>query len=348
MSYIGNTVTSVAFVTDSFSGNASTTAFTMSVAPANTSSALVAISGVLQDPTTYSVSGLTLTFTSAPPVGTGNISVRYLGIPASGVTTTAYRTVTEFTATSGQTTFTPPSYSVGYINVFRNGVRLASADFTASNGTTVVLTNAATTNDIIMTESFYVSSVSNAIPNTNGAVGSSLIADGNITSGKLASGAAVANIGARAITTGQVPAGSVIQVVTVYLDNVTTVTTSTSFVTTSWSGTITPTSATSKILVTVSGGSIYCGTGSGGSYYATIYRNNSTNLGNSSFGLERFTTVGGTHSLAPHSMSVLDSPATTSATTYTPYFRNAGSATQVDFSNTDRGIVTMTLMEIAV
>lgn len=170
MSYIGAQPSSAAFVTDSFSGNATTTAFTMSVAPANTSSALVAISGVLQDPTTYSVSGLTLTFTSAPPVGTGNISVRYLGIPASGVTTTAYRTVTEFTATAGQTTFSPPSYTVGYINVFRNGVRLASADFTASNGTTVVLTNAATTNDIIMTESFYVSSVSNALPQTGGTI----------------------------------------------------------------------------------------------------------------------------------------------------------------------------------
>jgi hypothetical protein len=140
--------------------------------------------------------------------------------------------------------------------------------------------------------------------------------------------------------------GRVFQLITVYLDNVVTTTSSTSFVTTSWSGTITPTSATSKILVTVSGGSIYCQTTAGISYYATIYRG-STNIGNATYGLERFTTPGGSHSLAPHSMSVLDSPATTSATTYTPYFRNAGTAGQVDFCAADRGIVTMTLMEIA-
>jgi len=103
MSYIGNAPISAAFLTDTFSGTGSQTAYTMTVAPANTSSIIVAITGVLQDPSTYSVSGTTLTFSAAPPSGTSNISVRYLGIPASGVATTAYRTVTNTTATSGQT-----------------------------------------------------------------------------------------------------------------------------------------------------------------------------------------------------------------------------------------------------
>jgi hypothetical protein len=170
MSYIGNQPLYAAFVTDQFSGNASTTVFTMSVAPANTASILVAVSGVLQDPSTYSVNGTTLTFSAAPPTGTGNISVRYMGIPASGVTTTAYRTVTEFTATAGQTTFSVPSYTVGYIDVYRNGVRLGSADFTATNGTTVVLAIGAYVGDLITTQSFYVSSVNNAIPAVIGAV----------------------------------------------------------------------------------------------------------------------------------------------------------------------------------
>jgi hypothetical protein len=80
--YIGNQPLYQSFVTDTFSGTGSATAFTMSVAPANTSSVLLAVSGVLQDPTTYTVSGTTLTFTGAPPAGTSNISVRYLGIPA--------------------------------------------------------------------------------------------------------------------------------------------------------------------------------------------------------------------------------------------------------------------------
>lgn len=176
MAYVGNQPYQVAFVTDTFSGNGSTVAFTMSVAPANTASVLVVVSGVVQDPSTYSVSGTTLTFTGAPPSGTGNISCRYLGIPASGVTTTAYRTVTEFTATAGQTTFTPPSYTVGFISVYRNGALLGSADYTASNGTTVVLATGASLNDLVTVESFLVSSVLNAIPAVAGAVGSTYLA----------------------------------------------------------------------------------------------------------------------------------------------------------------------------
>lgn len=185
MAFIGNQPISQAFLTDQFSGNGSTTAFTMSVAPATTSSILVAVTGVVQDPSTYSVVGTTLTFSAAPPSGTGNISVRYLGIPASGVTTTAYRTLTEFTATAGQTTFTPPSYTVGYINVYRNGARLGTADFTASNGTTVVLAQAAAVGDLVTTESFYVSSVLNAIPATAGSVSTSYLVDGSVTQTKL-------------------------------------------------------------------------------------------------------------------------------------------------------------------
>jgi len=182
MPFIGNQPSQIAFLTDSFNGNGSTTAFTMSVAPANTASVLVAVSGVLQDPSTYSVSGTTLTFSGAPPSGTGNISARYLGIPASGVTTTAYRTVTEFTATAGQTTFTPPSYTAGFIDVLRNGVRLGSADYTATNGTTVVLAGGgATSGDLITTVSFFVSSVLNAIPATAGSVGTTYLAAGSVT-----------------------------------------------------------------------------------------------------------------------------------------------------------------------
>jgi hypothetical protein len=190
MSYIGNEPTSVAFLTDSFSGTGSQTAFTLSAAPANTSSILVAVSGVLQDPTTYSTTGTTLTFSAAPPAGTSNISVRFLGIPASGVTTTAYRTQTEFTATAGQTTFSVPSYTVGFIDVYRNGALLGSADFTATSGTTVVLNNAASEGDLVETVSFFVSSVINAIPAVAGAVTSSYLLNGSVTQAKLGVGVA--------------------------------------------------------------------------------------------------------------------------------------------------------------
>ena len=186
MSYIGNAPISAAFLTDTFSGTGSQTAYTMTVAPANTSSIIVAVTGVLQDPSTYSVSGTTLTFSAAPPSGTSNISVRYLGIPASGVTTTAYRTVTNFTATAGQTSFSVPSYTVGYIDVYRNGVRLVSTDYTATTGTTVVLANACTVGDAVVTESFLVSSVLNAIPATAGSVSTSYLVDGSVTTAKIA------------------------------------------------------------------------------------------------------------------------------------------------------------------
>ena len=185
MSYIGNSPSSIAFLTDTFSGNASATTFTLSAAPASTSSILVAVSGVLQDPSTYGVSGLTLTFSAAPPSGTGNISVRYLGIPASGVTTTAYRTVTEFTATASQTTFSVPSYTVGFIDVYRNGVLLGSADYTATNGTTVVLAVGATSGDLVEVISFQVSSVLNAIPASPASVQTSYLVDGSVTAVKL-------------------------------------------------------------------------------------------------------------------------------------------------------------------
>jgi hypothetical protein len=177
MPYIGNPIYQSAFVVDQFSGNGSTVAFTMSVAPAGVTNVLVAVSGVLQDPSTYGVVGNTITFSAAPPSGTGNISCRYLGVPASGVTTTAYRTVTEFTATASQTTFTPPSYTVGFINVYLNGVLLGSADYTATNGTTVVLATGASAGNLVTVESFLVSSVLNAIPNTAGSVSSANIAN---------------------------------------------------------------------------------------------------------------------------------------------------------------------------
>ena len=188
MPYIGNPIYQSAFVVDQFSGNGSTTAFTMSVAPAGVTNVLVAVSGVLQDPSTYGVVGNTITFSAAPPSGTGNISCRYLGVPVTGVTTTAYRTVTEFTATASQTTFTPPSYTVGFINVYLNGVLLGSADYTATNGTTVVLATGAAAGNLVTVESFQISSVANAIPNAAGAVSSSNIVDGAVTPAKLSTG----------------------------------------------------------------------------------------------------------------------------------------------------------------
>jgi hypothetical protein len=81
VSYIGAEPTTAAFPFDQFSGNGTTTAFTLTYAPASTTSIIVAISGVVQNPNLYSVIGTTITFSPAPPTGTNNISVLYLGLP---------------------------------------------------------------------------------------------------------------------------------------------------------------------------------------------------------------------------------------------------------------------------
>lgn len=55
---------------------------------------------------------------------------------------------TSFTATSGQTSFTV-AYTVGYVDVWLNGVKLVGGgeDYTATNGTSIILTTGATLND---------------------------------------------------------------------------------------------------------------------------------------------------------------------------------------------------------
>ena len=174
MSYIGNQPFNASFITDSFSGTGSQTVYNLSVGPGSSNAVLVVISGVLQPPSAYSVIGQILTFSSPPPSGSNNIVVRYLSLPASSITTSAYRNYTELTASAGQTTFTPASYTPGFIDVFRNGVRLNIADYTASNGTTVVLNNSTNAGDTVSVVSFYVSSVLNAIPNIAGIITSNL------------------------------------------------------------------------------------------------------------------------------------------------------------------------------
>ena len=62
----------------------------------------------------------------------------------------ATQTRDSFTATASQTTFTTSQgYSVGFIDVFMNGIRLTGSDFTATDGSTVVLASGATSGDLI-------------------------------------------------------------------------------------------------------------------------------------------------------------------------------------------------------
>lgn len=96
-------------------------------------------------------------------IGTGVTTVDFIGV---GITvaidgTTGLvsipgttRTVTSFIATNGQTEFTGLSYDVGYIDVYLNGAKLDSTEYTASNGTSVTLTTGASTDDIVETVAY--------------------------------------------------------------------------------------------------------------------------------------------------------------------------------------------------
>jgi hypothetical protein len=67
------------FTVDTFTGNGSTTAYTLTATPASANSILVIVDGIVQTRTTnYSLSGTTLTFASAPDNGSG-ITVIHLG-----------------------------------------------------------------------------------------------------------------------------------------------------------------------------------------------------------------------------------------------------------------------------
>jgi len=61
----------------------------------------------------------------------------------------ATQTRDAFTATSGQTSFATSGYTPNFLDVFLNGVKMAAADYTASNGSDVVLATGAATGDIL-------------------------------------------------------------------------------------------------------------------------------------------------------------------------------------------------------
>ena len=116
-------------------------------------------------------------------------------------------------------------------------------------------------------------------------------------------------------------------------------TTSSSFVTTSFSASITPSSSTSKILAMVSAVG-YTNTINQQSYF-TIYRN-STNLNSAGF-VDMLSSTG--QLISNQSFQYLDTPSTTSSTTYTLYFKTDGPGTF--YLNVNPQISSITLFEIA-
>jgi hypothetical protein len=128
-------------------------------------------------PNTSTTGAITLAGTLIPanggtgltsPGANGNVltsnGTAWISSPSVAATSTYTRT--SFTATGGQTTFTV-SYVVGFVQVYLNGVFLNGTDFTATNGSTVVLATAATAGDIVETIAYSISAIGSASISTN-------------------------------------------------------------------------------------------------------------------------------------------------------------------------------------
>ena len=105
------------------------------------------------------------------------------GWAAAGSTVNGTANRFEYTATANQTIFTGAdsngatmAYDAGFIDVYLNGVKLANADYTATSGTSVVLSSGASVNDILMVVAygtFQLANVSvNDLTDTPAALGS--------------------------------------------------------------------------------------------------------------------------------------------------------------------------------
>ena len=161
---------------------------------------------------------------------------------------------------------------------------------------------------------------------------------------------AISTIGSAGLATGGVGrtnmyAGAILQVVNSVYNTQTTNSTG-SYVATGVTATITPTSATSKILVMVTGGD--AATTSNSSGVQTELRRNSTSLATFAVQGPIYIGSGGSYFIGTGpSINYLDSPATTSATTYATYFKPQGGAGPTATVQRDGTASTITLMEVA-
>lgn len=137
------------------------------------------------------------------------------------------------------------------------------------------------------------------------------------------------------------PSGSVIQVVSQSFAPNTGSTTSTTPQSTGVTLAITPSSSSSKILILVNGGWGYLNGSAGGQYY-WLYRNSSDISGIIN---QNYSSISGVVQTVNTSISWVDSPSTTSSTTYTVYFASRGGNPVYGYESGCN--VQMILMEIA-
>jgi hypothetical protein len=137
---------------------------------------------------TLSAAVLTGTLTAGGGVGTNGqvltstvTGVQWATVSGGGGSGVAGIDHQTYTATAAQTTFSV-AYTAPYVNVFVNGVRLSPADYTAANGTTVVLATACSVNDIVNLVGFSSLSVGYGLPSQTGNNGKYLTTDGTTVS----------------------------------------------------------------------------------------------------------------------------------------------------------------------
>ena len=88
----------------------------------------------------------------------------YIGTsPSNGI-----RRVNTFTATANQTSFSVVYADTNYIDVHQNGVLLATDDYTSTTGTTVVLAQGASADDVVVITVYDVFSVADTVSKTAG------------------------------------------------------------------------------------------------------------------------------------------------------------------------------------
>ena len=155
--------------------------------------------------------------------------------------------------------------------------------------------------------------------------------------------------GSSAITASQLPAGSVLQVVQGTSSTDTSIS-STSYTDTSITASITPSSASSKILVLASiSGRMYVNSNANRQYFLAIVRGATVVYNKNSSDLQAAAGVSGYAIWPVMDLMYLDSPATTSSTTYKVQGKvsDTASSTTIQINAGGTGTSAIILMEIA-
>ena len=103
---------------------------------------------VQDDGTPLTTAASVLNFVGSGVVASGTGSTKTITISGGGGGSSTTRTVTTQTVSSATDTYSV-TYDVGYLDVYLNGVRLETGEFTATNGTSVVLDNDTHVGDVI-------------------------------------------------------------------------------------------------------------------------------------------------------------------------------------------------------